>query len=227
MSAIADNVAAMRDKIADAARRAGRSPEEIVLVGVSKRQEIVAVQEAIAAGITDIGENYVQEAAGKRQAARDLGLHDARWHLIGHLQRNKAREAAEIFDTVQTVDSIKLALSLAKQAELQERTLDVLIEVHLGEEETKAGIAPEQALDLAAEVSAIPHLSLGGLMAIAPLDVDPRPYFRQLRGLFNALPEPNRRILSMGMSSDYETAIEEGTTMVRIGTAIFGRRAQQ
>ncbi|BDI31899.1 YggS family pyridoxal phosphate enzyme [Capsulimonas corticalis] len=227
MSAIAENVAALREKIDAAARRAGRSPEEITLVGVSKRQDIAAVQEAIAAGIAHIGENYVQEAAGKRLAARERGLHEARWHLIGHLQRNKAREAVEIFDSVQTVDSVKLAQALARQAALQNRTLDVLVEVHLGEEETKSGVAPEQAVDFAAEVGAIDGLALQGLMAIAPFGIDPRPYFRQLRGLFDTLPEQHRQVLSMGMSSDYETAIEEGTTMVRIGTAIFGARVTQ
>lgn len=227
MSAIAENVAVLRGKIDAAARRAGRLPGEITLVGVSKRQDISAIREAVASGVTHIGENYVQEAALKRQLARETGLSGAQWHLIGHLQRNKAREAVEIFDSIQTVDSIKLATALARQAELQNRTLDVLIEVHLGDEETKFGVAPEQALDFAAEFAAVPGLALQGLMAIAPLESDARPYFRRLRSLFDLLPEHHRKVLSMGMSSDYEAAIEEGATMVRIGAAIFGSRDTQ
>ena len=203
-----------------AAEKAGRQPDEIVLVAVTKRQPLEAVLEALAAGVTDIGENYVQEAQEKR--GRVVAGH---WHLLGHLQSNKAAGAVELFDLIQSVDSARLAREIGKRARVLAKTQDVLLQVHLGEEVTKTGVAPEEALDVAAETATVPGLRLLGLMGIAPNGQDARPYFQELRRLFERLPVANRRTLSMGMTSDFETAIEEGATMIRVGTAIFGPRA--
>ena len=206
-----------------ACARAGRQAGDITLVAVTKYQPPSAVEEALAAGVCDLGENYVQEAAGKRA----LFMHDtaARWHLIGHLQRNKAMMAAHTFDMVQSIDSIRLAQDLGRQGAGQGKELSILLQVHLGSEATKSGFAPEQALDAAAEIGSVPGLALQGMMGIAPMDEDARPHFQQLRRLFDALPAPYRQTLSMGMTGDFETAIEEGATMIRIGTALFGPRA--
>ncbi len=219
MSAIADNLARLNEQIAVAAARAGRRPDEITLVAVTKKQPASAVAEALAAGATDIGENYVQEAAEKRA---EVG--GGRWHLLGHLQGNKAKLAVSLFDLIQSVDSIKLARTLGGHAQGVGKTQDVLLQVHLGDEATKTGLPPEGARDAAQEIAAVPGISLCGLMGIAPGGVDPRPHFRDLRRLFEALPAENRRTLSMGMSGDFEAALEEGATMIRVGTAIFGAR---
>jgi pyridoxal phosphate enzyme (YggS family) len=217
MSSIAENSAQVRQRIADAASRAGIAPEKVMLVAVTKKKPAGAVLEALAAGLTDIGENYVQEAAEKRGQ-----IAGGRWHLLGHLQSNKAALAVTLFDLIQSVDSVKLAAALGKHA--LGKNQEILIQVHLGDEETKTGLPPEMALDAAAEIAAIPRLALRGLMGIAPSGVDPRPYFQELKRLFDRLPTENRQILSMGMSGDFETAIEEGATLVRVGTAIFGAR---
>ncbi len=219
MSELADSAAQVREKIAAAARRAGRSPEDITLVAVSKRQPAEAVTEALAAGLTQFGENYVQEAAEKR--ARVAGGH---WHLIGHLQSNKAKLAVTLFDLIQSVDSVKLAREIGRQALAVGKTQLVLLQVHLGEEDTKTGVSPDAALDTAAAIGNIKGIELQGLMGVPPLGEDPRPYFVQARTLFEKMPSANRQTLSLGMSGDYETAIEEGATLVRVGTAIFGAR---
>jgi pyridoxal phosphate enzyme (YggS family) len=218
-SLIADNVARVRERIARAAARAGRQPEGITLVAVSKKQPAAAVRAALAAGVSDLGENYVQEAVEKREV-----VPQGRWHLLGHLQTNKARAAVSLFDLIESVDSVKLARTLGRQATALGKTQEVLLQVHLGDEATKTGLPPEQARDAAWEIAAIPGLALRGLMGIAPLGVDPRPHFRDLRRLFDGLPDANRQTLSMGMSGDFEIAIEEGATAVRVGTAIFGSR---
>ena len=217
MSEIADNIARVRQQIAQAAARAGRSPEEITLVAVTKKKPASAVLDALAAGVTAVGENYVQEAEEKRGQ-----VPGGSWHLLGHLQSNKAKLAVSLFDLIQSVDSMRLAAALSRQAEGKPQA--ILLQVHLGDEETKTGLPPETALDAAAEIAALPNLSLHGLMGIAPNNTDPRPYFQSLKRLFDQLPAVNRQILSMGMSGDFEAAIEEGATLVRVGTAIFGAR---
>jgi pyridoxal phosphate enzyme (YggS family) len=217
MSEIADNIARVREKIAGAAVRSGRTPEEITLVAVTKKKPASAVLEALAAGVTAVGENYVQEAEEKRKE-----IASGSWHLLGHLQSNKARLAVSLFDLIESVDSVRLAAALNRQA--IEKPQAVLVQVHLGEEETKTGFPLELALEAAAEIAALPNIALLGLMGIAPNNTDPRPYFQALKRLYDALPEANRKILSMGMSGDFETAIEEGATLVRVGTAIFGAR---
>jgi pyridoxal phosphate enzyme (YggS family) len=217
MSEIADNVARVRERITEAANRAGRNPDEITLAAVTKKKPASAVLEALAAGVIDVGENYVQEAEEKHNQV--VG---GSWHLLGHLQSNKAKLAVSLFDLIQSVDSVKLAAAISRQPASEPQA--ILLQVHLGDEETKTGFAPNLASDAASEIAALPNLSLRGLMGIAPNGTDPRPYFQELKRLFNALPEANRQILSMGMSGDFETAIEEGATLVRVGTAIFGAR---
>ena len=217
MSEISDNIHRVREAIAQAAGRSGRRPEEITLVAVTKKKPASAVLEALSAGIGDVGENYVQEAAEKREQVTG-----GCWHLLGHLQSNKAKLAVTLFDLIESVDSVKLAQALSRQA--GEKRQQILVQVHLGDEETKTGFVPEAVLDAAAEIAALPNLSLLGLMGIAPSSTDPRPYFQQLKRLFDRLLPENRQILSMGMSGDFEAAIEEGATSVRVGTAIFGAR---
>ncbi len=217
MSEIGGNISRVRDAIAEAAERAGRTPDEITLVAVTKKKPASAVVEALAAGVLDVGENYVQEAALKREQ-----VPGGRWHLLGHLQSNKAKLAVSLFDLIESVDSVKLAQALSRQSD--EKHQEILVQVHLGDEESKSGFAPEQALDAAAEIAELPNLRLLGLMAIAPNGTDPRPYFQQIKRLFDRLPAQHRHILSLGMSGDFEAAIEEGATSVRVGTAIFGAR---
>jgi pyridoxal phosphate enzyme (YggS family) len=214
---IAGNIARVQHQIAEAAVRAGRQPEEVTLVAVTKKKPASAVLEALAAGITDIGENYVQEAAEKRDQ-----ISGGRWHLLGHLQSNKAKVAVTLFDLIQSVDTVKLAAALGKQS--LDKRQEILLQVHLGDEETKTGFSLESVLDAAAEIAAIPTVSLLGLMGIAPNGVEPRPYFQELKRLFDKLPAANGHILSMGMSGDFEAAIEEGATLIRVGTALFGSR---
>ena len=229
--AIQDNLARVQAAIAQAARRAGRRPEEVRLIAVSKTFDAAAVRQAVAAGARDLGENRVQEAAGKVGAVRGEGL---RWHLIGHLQSNKARLAVKTFDVIHTVDSVELAERLARICDEEQRRLDVLVQLDLGHEATKTG-ADES--DLPAIVEALDRarfLSLTGLMTLPPLfeDVERvRPFFRRLRGIRDRLNQQRtaeRRLneLSMGMSHDFQVAIEEGATMVRVGTAIFGTRTK-
>lgn len=219
MSVIADNLDRLNAQIADAAARAGRRPDEITLVAVTKKQPASAVAEALAAGAGDLGENYVQEASEKRAE-----IESGRWHLLGHLQGNKAKVAVSLFDLIQSVDGVKLAQTLGRHAQAADTTQDILLQVHLGDEATKTGLPPELLRDAAAEIAAIDGIALRGLMGIAPFGVDPRSHFRDLRRLFETLPPENRLVLSMGMSGDFEAAIGEGATMVRVGTAIFGAR---
>ena len=209
----------MRGRIADAAARAGRSPDEIELIAVSKIKPAADVLAAYEAGQRSFGESYVQEFQSKRPELGDLP--GARFHLIGKLQSNKTRPAAELFDVVQTVASEKIARRLNDQTE---RVLDVFLEVKLSGEEAKGGVAPEAVAPLADYVRGCENLRLRGLMTMPPWSKDPeapRPYFARLRELAerHGLPE-----LSMGMTNDFETAIEEGATCVRVGTAIFGPR---
>ncbi len=216
---LAENAARVREQIAAAAARAGRSPEGITLVAVSKRQTAEAVTEALAAGLTQFGENYVQEAADKRAL-----VNGGTWHLIGHLQSNKAKLAVTLFDLIQSVDSLKLAREIGRQAQAIGKTQAVLLQVHLGDEDAKTGIPPEAALEIAGALTEIQGLELRGLMGVPPLGEDPRPYFAQARTIFEQMAPAARQTLSLGMSGDYEAAIEEGATLVRVGTAIFGAR---
>jgi len=228
---IAERLAAVRGRIADAARRSGQSESNVRLVAVTKTVAPGRVAEAVAAGITDLGENYVQEARTKIPVvARLVGDGETgvpAWHLIGHLQSNKAKYSVTLFSLIQSVDNYQLAQELAKQAAKKGKTQAVLIEVNLAGVAERAGVLPGEALALAEQVARTPNLELRGLMGMAPFGEDPeqaRPYFARLRGLFDQLPEVNRRTLSMGMSGDFEVAVEEGATLVRIGTALFGRR---
>ena len=227
---IAERVAAVRERIARAAERARRSPSDVRLVAVSKTQPVEAVREAFAAGVRDFGENRVQEAEPKIAASADLVAAGARWHLVGHLQSNKARRAGALFELVQSIDSLELAERLARVGEEAGRPLRGLIEVDLAGEATKFGL-PEAALAPALQaLRGKGGLRLEGLMVLPPLVDDKdavRPYFRRLRELRDrALGEGLLAAgeLSMGMSHDFETAIEEGATLVRVGTAIFGER---
>src|ERR1700758_3539348 len=229
---IADNVARVREQIATAASRAGREASEITLMAVSKTFPAERVAEAHAAGLRVFGENRVQEFAGKVAALREL--EGAKWHLIGHLQTNKAGKAVELFDAVDSVDSLKLAQKLNEAAGKIDKRLSVLIEVNVGGESAKSGVAPDSA-ELETLLSAAPrleHLDIRGLMTIPPFTEDPegaRSYFRRVRELRSTiqarkLPSVTMEALSMGMSHDFEVAIEEGSTCVRVGTAIFGER---
>jgi pyridoxal phosphate enzyme (YggS family) len=223
---IAANVARVRERIALAAERAGRRPEEVRLVAVSKVVGAERVREAVVAGVTDLGENYVQEAAAKREEVGE----GATWHLIGHLQRNKASRAAAIFDMIQTVDGLRIAEAIGRHAEAVEKTMRVLLQVNTSGEESKYGVEPEQVGSVLEAVAAVPGLRVEGLMTIGRWDPDPeraRPEFRQLATLAGSLEGrtgAEMKWLSMGMSHDFEVAIEEGANLVRIGTGIFGPR---
>ena len=225
---IAERLAEVRERIAAAAARSGRPPEAVTLVAVTKTFGPESVREALAAGQRDFGENYVQEAAAKIEA---VGAKAARWHFIGHLQTNKARQAAPLFDVIQTVDGLSLARELDKRVAAEGRPLDILVQVNVAGEEQKSGIAPEGAEDLLRGMAVLPALRVRGLMTMPPFlpAEEVRPYFRALRELRDrlaarAIPGVALDELSMGISGDFEAAIEEGATIVRIGTAIFGER---
>ena len=228
MSSIADNLRRVRDQIDQAATSAGRDPDKITLLAVSKTFSAEVVEEAAAAGQLAFGENRVQEGAAKVET---VGRPELLWHLIGHLQSNKSRLAARSFDVIQTVDSLKLAKRLAGHAIEFERRLQVFVQVNVGNEEQKAGVEPAETDALVAAVEKLAGLELVGLMAIPPFESDPeksRPHFSRLRLLLDDLnrgrPQPLTQ-LSMGMSGDFRVALEEGSTVVRLGTAIFGPRA--
>jgi pyridoxal phosphate enzyme (YggS family) len=228
---IAENVDRIRDRIADAAVRAGRLPEDVLLLGVTKMMPPESVLAAVRAGVTTLGENYVQEAREKIPAVQSMAEAEDRqidWHLIGHLQTNKAKYCPQLFSVVETVDNFALAQELAKAASKQNKISQrVLVEVNLSGDPARAGVPPEEAIDFCGEVAQIPGLDLEGLMGIAAYNAEAgesRPAFRRLRSLWDTLPDKNRSILSMGMSGDFEVAIEEGATLVRIGSALFGSR---
>jgi PLP dependent protein len=224
MSTCAENLKRIQARIEAVARRCGRQPEEIRLVAVTKGVEAAQVREAVSAGVREIGENYIQEALPKLQELAGLPLV---CHFIGHLQRNKAGRAVAQFDIIQSIDGAPLAEAVGKHARALGREIELLVEVNVAGESSKSGVPPEAAHDLAALVAQTPGVRLGGLMGIAPLDGDAaaaRAAFRRLRALYETLPTAHRRILSMGMTGDFEVAIEEGSTMVRIGTGIFGKR---
>jgi pyridoxal phosphate enzyme (YggS family) len=211
------NLAAVNARIEAACKRAGRKREEVTLVAVSKTFPAEAVTNAIAGGATHVGENKVQEAREKKP----LVTGSARWHLIGHLQSNKAKDAVRTFDVIETIDSLDLAQKVAKAALAIGKRQEVLLQVNIGREEQKSGADPDDAPELARDIAAIDGLSLVGLMAIPPFDEESRPHFRNLRELQQRIGVAE---LSMGMSEDFEVAIEEGSTIVRVGRAIFGAR---
>jgi hypothetical protein len=224
---IAGNLALVQERIAKAAASAGRDSREVRLVAVSKLHPATEVTQALAAGQVIFGENYVQEAQDKIAAVGP----GPRWHFIGHLQGNKARLAAELFHMVQTVHSLKLAKTLDRHCRELGRRLPVLVQVNLGGEDQKSGCQPQEASAMAAAVAALPGLELKGLMTMPPFFDDPeqaRPIFASLRRLAQTLapdlPPGSMDELSMGMSGDFEAAIYEGSTLVRVGTAIFGSR---
>ena len=198
----------------------------MTLTAVTKTQPSASIVEAYQAGVRDFGENYVQEALGKRHNP-DLDWKDTTWHFIGHLQSNKAREVVGRFDLIESIDSVTLAREIGRRAQAKGQAAPILLEVKLDPIPAKFGILPDQVLEAAAEIRQIAGLELRGLMGMAPFGLDAeqvRPYFQQLHTLYAALPPECQQVLSMGMTGDFETAIEEGATHVRIGTAIFGQR---
>jgi PLP dependent protein len=226
---IAENLQNLRKRIIEVCQRCGRSAEDIQLLAVSKTFSATAIHEAIAAGQKDFGENYVQELREKREVFSDS---DVRWHFIGHLQSNKVKYLAEYVHLIHSVDNVELGIEIDKRAAKVGRIQDVLVEVHTTDEATKYGVAPEQTIALIKDLALLPNVRVRGLMTMGPFADDPnqsRSSFRQVGELKQQIErEGIERVameqLSMGMTHDFEVAIEEGTTIVRIGTAIFGTR---
>ena len=213
------NIREIERRIAQAVKRAGRAPDEITIVAVTKEVEPWAIEVALNAGIRHIGENRVQEARGKIELFSALERRPT-WHMVGHLQTNKVKTAVEIFDIIQSIDSVKLAEAVSRRTQ---NTLPVLLQVNVSGEGTKSGFSVAELPQAAEQIARLPRLEVKGLMTIAPLVKDPeevRPIFRRLRQLRDAL---GLEHLSMGMTDDFEVAVEEGATMVRIGRAIFGQ----
>lgn len=225
---IKEQLALVEKKVADACTRAGRAREEVTLIAVSKTKPIEMLQEAYDAGARDFGENKVQEICEKHESLPQ----DLKWHMIGHLQRNKVRQVIDKVALIHSVDSYRLAQEISVQAQKKGITMPILIEVNIAQEESKFGISAEDTIQLVEEVALLPNLAIKGLMTIAPMVEDPeenRMYFRQIKQLSVDIKNKNidnvtMDILSMGMTGDYEVAIEEGATMVRVGTGIFGAR---
>ena len=218
-ASIRENAAAVRARIAAACARAGRDASEVTLVAVTKVFPAGDVEAAIAAGVTDVGENRVQEARDKKPLVHG----SARWHLIGHLQSNKAKDAVRLFDVIQTVDSLDLGQKIARAAEAAGKRQEILLQVNIGNEEQKSGADRAAVPALVKALRAVDALDLRGLMAIPPAGApeETRRYFRELRALRDSVGVEQ---LSMGMSEDFEVAVEEGATIVRVGRAIFGSR---
>ncbi len=222
---IAENIKAITQRITRSCEKSGRPASQVELVCVTKEATVEQMGEALSAGARIFGENRVQDAIAKHKAIGDK----ASWHLIGHLQTNKAKDAVKIFDLIHSVDSIHLAQEIDKQAGKLGKVQDILIQVNTSGEESKFGVTPEAAIDLLKAITLYPNLKIKGLMTIAPEVEDPetvRPYFRALRELRDKINDVRStmydlRILSMGMTNDFEAAIEEGATMVRIGRAVF------
>lgn len=225
---IAANCRKVLERIGEAAARSGRDATQIKLLAASKSQSADKVRAAIAAGVRLFGENYVQEAEEKKSAVTEA----VRWHMIGHLQRNKAKTALDLFEIIESLDSAGLARALDKAAGARGRVARAFVEVNIAAEPSKSGIPPDRVAALLDELGALPYIRIEGLMAVPPAADDPeaaRPYFRALRELRDrlrerAFPNADLKELSMGMTYDYPVAIEEGATLVRIGTAIFGPR---
>lgn len=225
---VKENLAQVRENIAKACTKAGRNPEEVTLISVSKTKPVSMLEEAYAAGSRDFGENKVQEIIDKYPQLPD----NIRWHMIGHLQRNKVKYIIDKAFLIHSVDSLRLAQEISSQAEKKQVDVDILVEVNIAQEESKFGISREETLQLVEEISHLPHIHVKGLMTIAPFVTNPednREYFREIRKLSVDIEKKNidnvsMSVLSMGMTGDYMVAIEEGATMVRVGTGIFGER---
>ncbi|OGP83215.1 MAG: YggS family pyridoxal phosphate enzyme [Deltaproteobacteria bacterium RBG_16_54_11] len=227
MGEIEKNLRRVRERMEHAAAKAGRDPREIKLMAVTKTVTVERIREAMEAGATIFGENYVQEARSKIEEIGQAGI---QWHLIGHLQTNKARYAVRLFDLIHSVDGITVARDLDKRAAAEGKIVDCLIEVNLSQENSKFGISKEMTPELAHELRDLKNISLKGLMTMPPYADDPeaaRPYFIALRELKEEIKQDDIPLseLSMGMSTDFAVAIEEGATIVRIGRAIFGERS--
>lgn len=226
MGTIIENLKSVSGRIARTAERVNKKSEDIILVAVTKYASSPLIEEAIRNGITDIGENKVQDAVGKYSYIKS----PVRWHMVGHLQTNKVKKAVEIFDWVHSLDSLNLAEELNRRLGLLGKKLKVLLQVNVSGEESKYGVRPESAADLAKEILGFHQLELEGLMTVAPLSNNPedsRPYFKKLRLLTSDIENKIGRkmeYLSMGMTDDFEAAIEEGANIVRIGRGIFGEQ---
>ncbi len=231
---VAENIRQVEEKIAAAAQKSGRKPEDILLLAVSKTKPVELIAEAVQAGLTALGENKVQEIMEKYEPMAPYAPPGERihWHLIGHLQTNKVKYIVDKVDLIHSVDSLKLAEEIDKRAAQKDIVMDILIEVNMAEEESKFGVKPEDAEDLLREIAKMEHICVRGLMTVAPFvenQEENREVFCQMRELLvdiNAKKIDNIRMdtLSMGMTGDYEVAIEEGATIVRVGTGIFGER---
>jgi pyridoxal phosphate enzyme (YggS family) len=227
MTIIKENIEVIEKKVRDTALACGRDPETIILIGVSKRKPVELVSKALEAGSRNLGENYIQEAVEKIDI---LGKDRTCWHFIGHLQSNKAKFAVQYFDYIHTVDKLKLAREIDKQAGKIKKVQKILLQVNIAQEDTKSGANALEAIALSREISLFENLSLEGLMCMPPYFKDPenaRIYFKKLAQIKEKIIETglnNVTHLSMGMSNDFQVAIEEGSTMVRVGTAIFGSR---
>jgi pyridoxal phosphate enzyme (YggS family) len=226
---VAEKLIEVRNRIVAVCGRSGRKPQDVLLVAVSKTFGWENVREAMSAGQQDFGENYVQELTEKRRALDDPNV---RWHYIGHLQSNKAKDIVEFIHLIHSVDNEHVAKELERRAEKTGKTIDILLEVRTTEEATKFGVLPAKTVDLAKSIAGLKRVRIRGLMTMGPFSEDPndsRPFFRQLADLKRSIEAEGidnvtMRHLSMGMTHDFEVAIEEGATIVRIGTAIFGKR---
>ena len=225
---VTENLKIVEEKIAKACERAKRDRSEVTLIAVSKTKPEVMIEEAYAAGQRDFGENKVQEICRKKELLPE----DIRWHMIGHLQRNKVHQVVNKACLIHSVDSLRLAETISHEAEKKEIRVPVLVEVNVAQEESKFGVTTEETISLVEEIAKLPHIQVRGLMTIAPFVEDPeenRGIFRKLKQLSvdiaaKNINNVNMSVLSMGMTNDYEVAIEEGATMVRVGTGIFGER---
>ncbi len=225
---VSENLNEVQNRMNSAAERAGRNPEDVLLIAVSKTKPVELMMEAYNAGIRDFGENKVQEILRKAPEMPE----DVRWHMIGHLQKNKVRQVIGKAVMIHSVDSVELAEKIEKEAEKQDLQVDILLEVNVAGEETKFGFAPEEVEDAARAISAFPRVHIRGLMTSAPdteRPEDNRKFFRKLSDLSVDMKSKNfdniyMSALSMGMTNDFEVAVEEGATMIRVGTAVFGAR---
>lgn len=230
METIADNIRAVRQRIDDACRRAGRNPNEVTLIAVTKAFDSTRITEAVREGVCDIGENFVKELLQKREQVLDGNI---RWHFIGHVQTNKVKSLVEVVHLIHSVDSYRVAQEVEKRASKVSRTVDVLLEINTTGEATKYGVPPEEAKALVKKIAPFEHVRIRGLMTIGPFSPDPeesRPCFRKLRELSESIAAQSienveMTHLSMGMTNDFEVAVEEGATLVRLGTALFGPRS--
>ncbi len=229
MASIKTRLLNIKNEIIKTADNCGRDPNDILLVAVSKKQSCETIQQGIDAGIKTLGENYIKEATHKIE---EIGNNFVSWHFIGHLQSNKAKYAVRYFDLIHSVDTVKLAVEIDKYAKKINKIQKILIQINISGENSKSGADEKDAINLARDISQLPNISLQGLMGMPPFYNNPekaRPYFVSLFNIREAInnehiPNANLKHLSMGMSGDFRTAIEEGSTMVRVGTAIFGER---